>query len=34
MLESTSATPYANYFKVLATISANKGVVAIVEEEK
>jgi biopolymer transport protein ExbD len=34
MLESTSATPYANYFKALATISANKGVVAIVEEEK
>lgn len=34
MLESTSTTPYANYFKALATISANQGMVAIVEDEK
>lgn len=34
MLESTKGTPYDNYFKALATISANQGVVAIVEDEK
>lgn len=34
MLESTGATPYEVYFQVLSAISANGGVVAIVEEEK
>lgn len=33
MLESAKGTPYQNYFQALATISANGGVVAIVEEE-
>lgn len=34
MLESSNGTPYENYFQALATISANDGVVAIVEEEE
>ena len=34
LLESSKGTPYENYFQALATISANQGVVAIVEEEK
>jgi biopolymer transport protein ExbD len=34
MLESTNATVYQSYFQVLAAISANGGVVAIVEEEE
>ena len=34
MLESTKGTPYENYFQALAAISANGGVVAIVEEEE
>jgi biopolymer transport protein ExbD len=34
MLESTRETPYEDYFKVLAAISANGGVVALIEEEK
>ena len=34
MLESTNGTPYENYFQVLAAISANQGVVAIVEDDK
>jgi biopolymer transport protein ExbD len=33
MLESAKGTPYENYFQALAAISANGGVVAIVEEE-
>lgn len=33
MLESAKGTPYENYFQVLAAISANNGVVALVEEE-
>ncbi|MFN4944712.1 MAG: ExbD/TolR family protein [Akkermansiaceae bacterium] len=33
MLEAAKGTPYENYFKVLAAISANGGVVAIVEDE-
>lgn len=33
MLESAKGTPYENYFQALATISANNGVVALVEEE-
>ena len=33
LLESASGTPYQNYFQALATISANGGVVALVEEE-
>jgi biopolymer transport protein ExbD len=33
MLESTNMTVYESYFQVLAAISANGGVVAIVEEE-
>lgn len=33
MLESAKGTPYQNYFQVLASISANGGVVALVEEE-
>lgn len=33
MLESTKGTPYQNYFQALAAISANGGVVAIVEDE-
>ena len=34
MLESTPMTPYDVYFQALAAISANGGIVAIVEEEK
>jgi biopolymer transport protein ExbD len=34
MLESARGTPYENYFQALAAISANDGVVAIVENEK
>ena len=34
MLESAQGTPYENYFQALAAISANGGVVAIVENEK
>lgn len=34
MLESAKGTPYENYFQALATISANDGVVAIVEEDE
>jgi len=34
LLESTKGTPYNNYFQVLATISANGGVVALVEDDK
>lgn len=33
MLECTDETPYSIYFQVLAAISENHGVVAIVEEE-
>ena len=33
MLESAKGTVYENYFQALASISANGGVVAIVEEE-
>ena len=33
MLESAKGTPYETYFQALATISANDGVVAIVEED-
>ena len=33
MLESSNGTPYENYFQALAAISANNGVVAIVEED-
>jgi biopolymer transport protein ExbD len=33
LLESTKGTPYEAYFQVLATISANGGIVAPVEEE-
>jgi biopolymer transport protein ExbD len=33
MLESTKGTPYENYFQALAAISANNGVVALVEAE-
>lgn len=32
MLESAKGTPYQNYYQALAAISANGGVVAIVEE--
>ena len=34
MLESAKGTPYENYFQALAAISANNGVVAIVEGEE
>ena len=34
MLESSKGTPYENYFQALAVISANDGVVAIVEEDE
>lgn len=34
MLESTAGTPYEKYFRALSSISANGGVVALVEEEK
>ncbi len=34
MLESARGTPYENYFKALAAISSNGGVVAIVEAEE
>jgi biopolymer transport protein ExbD len=34
MLEATRGTPYETYFAALAAISANGGVVALVEEEK
>ena len=33
LMESTNGTPYQNYFQVLAAISANGGIVALVEEE-
>ncbi|MFM2171425.1 MAG: Biopolymer transport protein ExbD/TolR [Verrucomicrobiota bacterium] len=33
LLESTKGTPYENYFRALAAISANGGIVAPVEEE-
>jgi len=33
MLEAAKGTPYENYFQALAAISANGGVVAIVEDE-
>ena len=33
MLEAAKGTPYENYFQALAAISANGGVVAIVENE-
>lgn len=33
MLESAKGTPYESYFQALAAISANGGVVALVEEE-
>ena len=33
MLESANGTTYENYFQALATISANNGIVAIVEGE-
>ena len=33
LLEAAKGTPYQNYFEVLAAISANGGVVAIVEDE-
>lgn len=34
LLESADGTPYQNYFHALASISANGGVVALVEEEE
>ena len=34
MLESANGTPYEHYFQALAAISANDGVVAIVEDEE
>ena len=34
MLESTDTTAYGVYYQVLAAISSNSGVVAIVEEEE
>lgn len=34
LLESAGGTPYQNYFEALAAISANGGVVAIVEDDK
>jgi biopolymer transport protein ExbD len=34
LLECTSDTPYELYFKALAAIAANGGVVAMIEEEK
>lgn len=34
LLESSKGTPYENYFQALAAISANGGVVALVEENK
>jgi biopolymer transport protein ExbD len=34
MLESATGTPYQNYFQALAAISANGGVVALVESDK
>lgn len=34
LLESAAGTPYQSYFQALAAISANGGVVAIVEAEK
>jgi len=33
MLEAAKGTPYENYFQALAAISANGGVVAIVEDK-
>jgi biopolymer transport protein ExbD len=33
LLESANGTPYEHYFQALATISANGGVVALVEED-
>ena len=34
LLESAKDTPYQNYFQALAAISANGGVVALVEDDK
>lgn len=34
MLESARGTPYESYFRALAAISKNGGIVALVEEEK
>lgn len=34
LLESSKGTPYNNYFQALAAISANGGVVALVEDDK
>ena len=34
MLESSKGTPYESYFQALAAISANDGMVAIVEEDE
>jgi len=34
LLESAKGTPYENYFQALAAISANGGVVALVEDDK
>jgi biopolymer transport protein ExbD len=34
LLESAAGTPYQNYFQALAAISANGGVVALVEDTK
>jgi biopolymer transport protein ExbD len=34
LLESTKGTPYQNYFQALATISAQGGVVALVEDDE
>jgi biopolymer transport protein ExbD len=34
LLESAAGTPYQNYFQALAAISANGGVVALVEDAK
>ena len=34
MLESAKGTPYEDYFQALAAISANGGVVALVEDDK
>jgi len=34
LLETAAGTPYQNYFQALAAISANGGVVAIVEDAK
>lgn len=34
MLESATGTPYQNYFQALAAISANGGIVALVDDAK